>query len=286
MVSVIIATYNRAKTIKESIYSVLKQSYSDIELIIIDDGSTDDTRNVVESINDSRIQYYRKENEGACIARNYGVQQSTGEYIAFQDSDDLWHADKLQKQMDIMDEYHPDVVFCKMNMYVGDELREILPPHIDYGFVSPIKNLYCIGTQSLLGKREVFIENPFDSEMPRWQDFELLVRICEKCSLFCVDEPLVDYRVGEDSISKNGKKLIKACRLMWKKHPEINQKYPEMRTAIRKQLTYDIIDRRDKSLWERIQCIDLFIKYRDTNWLTFKRIFNMLFRYRRHVEKK
>ena len=99
MVSVIIPTYNRADTIKRSIESVLSQSYQDFEIIIIDDGSTDDTYRVVKEIRDTRICYIKGDKRmGANAARNIGVQRAKGEFIAFQDSDDIWRKDKLENQ--------------------------------------------------------------------------------------------------------------------------------------------------------------------------------------------
>lgn len=101
-VSIIIPTYNRSKTIKRSINSVLYQTYDDFEIIVIDDGSSDGTDKVIKEFNDSRIKYVRHElNRGASAARNTGIKLSRGKYIAFQDSDDVWVPDKLEKQMNV-----------------------------------------------------------------------------------------------------------------------------------------------------------------------------------------
>ena len=100
LVSVIIPTYNRGRLILDSINSVLNQTYKNIELIVVDDCSTDNTEEILKSINDSRIKYVKLEkNSGACIARNKGIELSTGEFIAFNDSDDLWITTKLEKQL-------------------------------------------------------------------------------------------------------------------------------------------------------------------------------------------
>ena len=89
LVSVIIPTYNRAHLIKRSAMSVLNQTYSNLELIIVDDGSTDNTEEVVKSIDDNRVIYIKQPNQGACAARNNGIDHAKGEFIAFQDSDDV-----------------------------------------------------------------------------------------------------------------------------------------------------------------------------------------------------
>ncbi|MFP5434416.1 MAG: glycosyltransferase family 2 protein, partial [Alphaproteobacteria bacterium] len=100
LVSVILPTYNRARTLGRSIRSVLGQGYSNLELIVVDDGSSDDTRSVIDEFDDKRLIYVPLEkNQGASAARNHGLGLVRGEFVAFQDSDDEWLADKLQQQV-------------------------------------------------------------------------------------------------------------------------------------------------------------------------------------------
>ncbi len=100
VISVIIPTYNRETKLLMSVESVLSQSYRDIEIIIVDDGSTDHTEDAVRLLKDSRIRYIRHpRNLGASKARNTGVINANGEYVAFHDSDDVWHADKLEEEL-------------------------------------------------------------------------------------------------------------------------------------------------------------------------------------------
>lgn len=121
LISVIIPSYNRAHLINEACTSVLSQTYSNIELIIVDDCSTDNTKEVVSSIKDSRVHYYCLEkNSGACIARNLGIEKATGDYIAFNDSDDRWHSDKLEKQISFLIENNADVTVCSMDVFDED----------------------------------------------------------------------------------------------------------------------------------------------------------------------
>ena len=93
--SIIIPTYNRASLIKETINSVLLQDYPNFEIIIVDDGSTDDTENIVKSIEDSRINYHKKTNAERGAARNFGIKLAKGEYITFLDSDDILYVNHL-----------------------------------------------------------------------------------------------------------------------------------------------------------------------------------------------
>jgi len=228
MVSVIIPSYNRAHILKKAVISVLDQSFSDIEVIIVDDGSTDNTREVVASILDERLHYYYQENAGACVARNYGICVAKGEYIAFHDSDDLWKVDKLEIQMRALQLHNADIVFCKLLKHFADGTCQCVPQNYKEGFLNPIESLFGIGTQTLVAKREVFEKYRFDSEMPRFQEFELLYRATKEYSIYCVDQGLVDYFVGADSISSNPEKLYRACRLLQDKHPELVKKYPMM----------------------------------------------------------
>ncbi len=101
LISVIIPAYNREETIISCVESVRKQSYNNIEIIIVDDGSTDETWKLFVNYPDKRVKYYKyNENKGACYARNYGVSLSSGLYIAFQDSDDIWFQNKLELEID------------------------------------------------------------------------------------------------------------------------------------------------------------------------------------------
>src|SRR6202012_5009940 len=99
LVSVIIPCYNSEKYLKDCLNSVICQTYANIEILVIDDGSFDDTSKIVGSFADDRIKYFYKENGGHCSARNYGIRQSNDAFIAFLDSDDLWENRKIEKQM-------------------------------------------------------------------------------------------------------------------------------------------------------------------------------------------
>ena len=111
-ISVIIPTYNRRLSIEVAIKSVLSQSYKEFELIIIDDGSTDKTKELIEFIDDRRIQYFYQENQGSSVARNLGVEKSEGDFIAFLDSDDCWLEDKLEKQFSFLKNTKNDMPGC------------------------------------------------------------------------------------------------------------------------------------------------------------------------------
>lgn len=221
LISVIIPTFNRADLIGKSISSVLNQTYKNFELIIVDDGSTDNTFSVVKGFEDQRIKYIKQENSGACCARNNGINHSNGKYIAFHDSDDIWHDDKLQSQLDCILRVNADVVCCRMNRYFEDGFVRKEPYSIETGFLSKDMSPLGISTQTIFGKAEVFKTLLFDECMPRLQDFEIMLRILKKYNVYVMEEAKVDGFVQSDSISLNPKKLYFAIRLLVEKHIDI-----------------------------------------------------------------
>ena len=116
IISVIIPTYNRKDKLMKCIESVLGQSYRNIEVLVVDDASTDGTEELFREFWDSRLRYLRySTNQGACYARNYGAERAKGELLAYQDSDDVWHRDKLEKQYELLLSSGADMCFCGMN---------------------------------------------------------------------------------------------------------------------------------------------------------------------------
>ncbi len=221
MVSVVIPTYNREKTIKRAVLSVLNQTYEDIEIIIVDDNSSDNTERCIRTIEDARIQYYRLENnKGACYARNYGINKAKGEYIAFQDSDDEWEKEKLEKQLDILKRNNIDITFCSFNLYDGDKFITKRPKYIKSGYVNYDKILEkaIISTQTMIGKRKCFEDEMFDVQMPRFQDWEITLRLSQKYVIYFENEILVKLYSQQDSISKNTDKAIVALEKIMDMH--------------------------------------------------------------------
>ena len=125
LISVVIPTYNRKTLLMRAVDSVLKQTYSNLEVWIIDDGSTDGTEKAVEAYQDKRVHYARMtKNSGPSAARNEGIRRANGEIIAFLDSDDIWHSNKLEKQVKKIND-NCQAVFCKY--LVRDDSGRIMP---------------------------------------------------------------------------------------------------------------------------------------------------------------
>lgn len=261
LLSVIIPTYNRADKIERSIRSILNQDYKNLEVIIVDDGSEDNTANIIKEIDDSRVRYIYQKNAGACSARNNGIRHARGEYIGFHDSDDIWHKDKLVKQMPVLLTNQADIVFCKLMLVDKNGKSDGIarPTYINGGLLNPVKTVFGVSTQTLIMKADVAKKYLFDEKMPRWQDFEFVLRASQDNRLYCVNEPLVDYMIGDDSISRNPRKLIDAAKRVITKHPWLNTKYPYMSEQVANALFGDALQLHNQELQE---ILDVIKKYK------------------------
>jgi glycosyltransferase involved in cell wall biosynthesis len=208
LVSVIIPTYNRASFIKETLRSVLAQTYQNFEIIIVDDGSTDDTKDVVKSIDDDRINYIYQNNSGQpANPRNNGIKHSNGKYIAFLDSDDLWIPEKLEIQLDYFEKDSNLLLISsdaikfpgieeKMQNSKNNKLltfKELIKQNLV--FTSSV-----IMLKEVVDKVGVFDE---DSRLRAVEDFDYWLRISkirDNC-VMVLKNCLFKYRLSEDSIS-------------------------------------------------------------------------------------
>jgi glycosyltransferase involved in cell wall biosynthesis len=196
---------------------VLGQTYQDFELIIVDDGSTDNTERLVKSFNSEKIGYIRqRENKGPGAARNTGIQQATGDYIAFQDSDDEWVPQKLEKQIRALETAPPEVGIVYTGWYeVINNKKEYFPPAgvkpKDGDLFSSLLRRNIVGTPMALVKRGCFEKaGMFDEALSPIEDWELFLRMSRHYQFKYIDEPLAIQYKQADSISKNQSTRIKA----------------------------------------------------------------------------
>lgn len=225
MISVIIPTYNRASLLPRALDSVLRQTWEDLEVIVVDDASQDDTPQVMAACTDPRVRYIRLEkNSGACVARNTGVAQARGEWIAFQDSDDLWLPEKLEKQMAYLAQTGADVVFCAFDRYSveGKKIQTFPHEHIPAGRITYDQLLFenLISTQTILGRRDCFLQEPFRPDFPRLQDWELMLRMVQRFHVNYDKGVYVRLYEQEDSISRQPEKAVAALHLLCSMHRE------------------------------------------------------------------
>ena len=203
LVSVVMPTYNYAQFIGDAIRSVLDQTYENIELIIIDNYSKDNTEDIVASFGDARIKYKKFRNNGIIAAsRNVGISESHGKYIAFLDSDDMWKPAKIEKQIKLLEE--DDNIFLVYSRYViikDGHLSRIHPKgkNLSSGnvFVPLFLSNNFIGSGTVLMKNDLKQNNfMFDTDMKliTVEDYDLWLRISKKKRISYIDEPLAVYR--------------------------------------------------------------------------------------------
>lgn len=220
-VSVVIPTYNRAFVIGDAIRSVLEQTFQDFEIIVVDDGSTDNTAEVVKSFNDDRIRYIRLDkNRGAAAARNVGTRESKGEYIAFLDSDDLWLPTKLEKQLEVFKKSNPGVGVVYCDIFVLLRHRVYVVKRRDKGHIYSELLGGAISTPSLLIRREILKDvGGWDESFPAVQDRELELRISKKYGFEYVDSIEVVVRAFSKGVSYlNNPNRILGLNLFMKKY--------------------------------------------------------------------
>ena len=230
LVSVIIPSYNRRDSIAASVESVLRQSFSRLEVIVVDDGSDDGTEELFAGASDGRVRFFRYEgNRGACHARNYGAERASGALIAFQDSDDIWHADKLEKQLAFMERTGADFVFCGINR-VSAGGREYFYPVSGFDNGGDALGQFLLenraGTQTMLMKRAVWESVRFDESFKRYQDWDFALRVAARWRMAFLNEALVDSRVSGSSISASVSAYPALCHLL-EKHREEFDSRPE-----------------------------------------------------------
>src|SRR5690606_33090966 len=159
--SIIIPTYNRGRILAKTVSTALSQSYRNFEVIIVDDGSTDDTRSVVESIKDDRVRYFPKVNEERGAARNFGVQKATGDYVCFLDSDDLLYdnhlavASEFIEKKDSPEVFHLDYEYLRGDKRIPRESR--LPLVLNQGLLEEKK----LSSNGVVIRRDVALKHPF-----------------------------------------------------------------------------------------------------------------------------
>lgn len=226
LVSIIMPSYNTGRFISETIESVLAQSYSNWELIIVDDCSKDDTDDIVKPyLADARIHYIKNEiNSGAAISRNRALRESKGKWIAFLDSDDLWEPDKLKKQIVFMENnnYH----FSYTNYTEIDEesspngklvtgpKRITKPGMYNYCWMGCLTVMYDADIVGLVQIEDIKKNN----------DYAMWLKVCKKANCYLLDETLARYRKRNGSISNHG--YVKLIKWHYKLYREAEKKNP------------------------------------------------------------
>jgi glycosyltransferase involved in cell wall biosynthesis len=208
LISVIIPVYNGEKTIRETIESILNQTFTDFELIVINDGSQDATLEIVECIQDSRLKVFSYPNAGQAASRNQGISHACGRYICFIDADDLWTPDKLEAQLKAL-QANPQAAVAYSWTKCIDELGQFSRrgSHISatgnvYGkllLIDFIEN----GSNPLIRAHALIEVGGFDESLPAAEDWDLWLRLAARYPFVAVSSPQILYRQSVNSWSAN-----------------------------------------------------------------------------------
>jgi glycosyltransferase involved in cell wall biosynthesis len=206
MVSVIIPTYNRHAMLKEAVESVLAQDYQNFELIVVDDGSTDLTPEILKSYREA-VTVIRQHNQGVSSARNTGIKAASADLVAFLDSDDLWLPQKLSSQIDFF-RANPEALICQtQEVWIRDGVR--VNPKKRHQKVSgmifkPSLKLCLVSPSAVMIRPSLFeTVGLFDEDLPVCEDYDLWLRISSRYPIYLIDTPLVIKRGGHaDQLSR------------------------------------------------------------------------------------
>lgn len=222
LVSVIIPTYNRSKMLIKAITSVQKQTYKNIEIIVVDDGSTDDTKRVVKKINDKRVKYFYKRNGGPSASRNLGLKHSKGEFITFLDDDDEYIPGKIEKQVSFLQK-NPQLGFCYSNMIVVYKNQRSLL--LNETKKNTYINLLLDGTGSFVTTQTIFIRRKvytkvgfFDWKVEPAEDYDYSLRCAKMFNFGYINKPLTLYYLHDRNITGNPKYILKGISLTRLRH--------------------------------------------------------------------
>ncbi|MGD9568064.1 MAG: glycosyltransferase family 2 protein [Sedimentibacter sp.] len=225
LVTIIIPAYNHEKYVKTCIESVLNQTYSNLEIIIFNDGSTDKTDEEIKSVienNNKNIKYISKQNEGLCTTLNEGLKIANGKYVTFIASDDLWMSNRIEKLVGFLENnkcFH--MVFSDTYFMYGD--IKSTDRYSDYksiikkSFLNSVPNvnlyevLLCeniIPAVTVLLKKECYENVGYYDTSIRFEDYDMWLRISKKYSIAFIDEPLAYYRLHDRNMSKNIKLML------------------------------------------------------------------------------
>jgi glycosyltransferase involved in cell wall biosynthesis len=247
-VSVVMPAYNSAATVKDAIESVLAQTYPDFEIVVIDDGSVDDTERVVRQFGD-RVRYFKQENGGVSVARNTGIKKSLGTYVAFLDSDDIWVPGKLAEQIPWL-EADPKVglVYCDWAVTSGEAVLQSsrhkeLPAASGYVFDELIQSGFILTSGVIVRRACLDDVGDFDTSLAIAEDYDLWLRISYRWKLQLVDQCLLTKRSWDGSLSSNLKSTALARIMLFKKAlKELPGMTSRSRKLMRRQLALSYWD--------------------------------------------
>ena len=209
--SVIVAVYNGAKTLTQTIESILSQTYDDFELLLIDDGSTDESKNLIEKyLEDERVKYFKKQNGGVASARNFGIARATGEVIGFCDQDDQWLPQKLEKQIPLFSDPDVGLVYSWVDIDRHGK-RECSTPEFEGECFEALLNRNFVSCCTAMVRRTVLnIFYCLDEirDLHGVDDRHLWLKVARISKLAVAKTPLAIYFIHGENYSLDNKKML------------------------------------------------------------------------------
>lgn len=263
-VAAIIPTYNREKTIRRCVDSVLRQTYEVSEIIVVDDGSTDRTLEILTNGYKEKVKVIKQAHKGAQAARNAGILAAESEYIAFLDSDDEWTEKRIELQMQVLEE-KPDAVVCGNGYVVQEGRKKIwrMPGHSGYVYKMLLVSPFAL-FQAIITKKENLLKiGLLDENVPSYQEWDTAIMLSKVCEFVFLDRPLFIYYLHDgETISKDRKRDIDGWEYVFRKHRyEILEQYGL--TGITKR--YEVIKDRCKTFRDKRYFKYLFL-YTLSKW--------------------
>ena len=224
-VSIIMPAYNSSRWISDSIQSVFEQNYVQWELLIVDDGSTDNTKNIVKDfLNDKRIKYFYQDNYGPAVARNYGISKASGKYLAFLDSDDLWKPNKLELQLNYL-KNNPDCCLIHTNYSTFESNTQNSKPFRQTPWFSNwdenerLLMFDTIGTLTVLTETQL-IKNlgGFNNDLHGTEDWDLWIRVSKEGKISKLNDDTAFYRIHPKGISQSFDKHLIELDKVYNQH--------------------------------------------------------------------
>jgi len=219
LISVVIAAYNMARYLPAALDSVLRQTFPDFEVHVVDDGSTDDTQQILRAIADSRVQCHYQPNRGQAAAKNAGIRASRGEFVAFLDADDAWMPHKLATQLPLFERSASVGVVYAPAIYV-DASGQVIPPYSPLRFRGKVSGPLLIENfvtfPSTVVRRACFATaGVFDESLPMAIDYDLWLRMSVRYEFDYIEQPLMYYRVWPGQMStRNYERYAYAIAIM------------------------------------------------------------------------
>ena len=279
-ISVIIPTYNREDYISETIQSVLNQTYKDFEIIVIDDGSTDNTKKRLEPYL-SKIKLIEQRNHERAVSRNKGVKNSSGEYIAFLDSDDLWAKDKLEKQVEVLDNKRDTILVYGQCLRVNEKSKKIKTAkrqtkgYSGFVFEKLLFRNFIISPTPLIRRQDFEKTSGFETKYIPYEDWEYWIRFSLLGKFHFLQDPLAYYRIHPQQSVKltNAKKIEEVTTLLLEDSFKLKEVKPEITKKslglanLRFSYWYLLANENEKAKEKIKKAIELYPKFMlDPRW--------------------